>query len=156
VLIASSGSHSEDPRADAKNAADLTVDSCFISKNQRGKTTFRTHATTGFVMISECADHPTAYSIGSSCFGGVNANNAKGWIVEVSVDGASWIVIDEKHHNNDLNDKNVRRRFEVLKREECRFIRLVNIGRNHYGTDALLICSFEIFGRLVCCGPKPY
>jgi hypothetical protein len=32
---------------------------------------------------------------------------------------------------------------------ECRFIRLVNIGRNHDGEDCLCISAWEIFGSLI-------
>jgi hypothetical protein len=39
--------------------------------------------------------------------------------------------------------------FAVAGGEECRFIRLVNIGRNHLGTDQLNISAWEIFGSLI-------
>jgi hypothetical protein len=32
---------------------------------------------------------------------------------------------------------------------ECRFIRLVKIGRNHGGSDLLMIYAWEISGTLV-------
>jgi hypothetical protein len=32
---------------------------------------------------------------------------------------------------------------------ECRFIRLVNVGKNHFGDDQLNISAWEIFGSLI-------
>jgi hypothetical protein len=32
---------------------------------------------------------------------------------------------------------------------ECRFIRLVNIGRNYWGDDRIKFAGWEIFGSLV-------
>jgi hypothetical protein len=39
--------------------------------------------------------------------------------------------------------------FAVAGGGECRFIRLVNIGRNHAGNDRLKISAWEIFGSLI-------
>jgi hypothetical protein len=39
--------------------------------------------------------------------------------------------------------------FTVAGGGECRFIRLVNIGRNHFGTDVLCISAWKIFGSLI-------
>jgi hypothetical protein len=38
--------------------------------------------------------------------------------------------------------------FQIANRRSFRFIKLVNIGRNHYGDDGLCITAFEIFGSL--------
>jgi hypothetical protein len=39
--------------------------------------------------------------------------------------------------------------FAVADAEDCRFVRLVNIGRTHYGIDELAISVWEICGSLV-------
>jgi hypothetical protein len=39
--------------------------------------------------------------------------------------------------------------FAVADGGECRFIRLVNIARNHLGNDCLFISAWEIFGNLI-------
>jgi hypothetical protein len=39
--------------------------------------------------------------------------------------------------------------FAVARAEDCRFVRLVNIGRNHYWHDGLMISVWEIFGSLI-------
>jgi hypothetical protein len=56
--------------------------------------------------------------------------------------------IDRREKNSDLNARNVVKTFKVAKPERCRFFRLVNIGRNHYGHDGLLLCALEVFGTL--------
>jgi hypothetical protein len=65
------------------------------------------------------------------------------------LDGTNWIEIDCKQNNSQLDDRNVTVRFEVSRSEECRFLRLVNIGRNHAGNDAMVISALEIFGNLI-------
>jgi hypothetical protein len=40
------------------------------------------------------------------------------------------------------------RMFGMTDADECRFIRLVNIGRNHFGGDRLAISAWEVFGGL--------
>jgi hypothetical protein len=39
--------------------------------------------------------------------------------------------------------------FAVQGGGECHFIRLVNIGRNHWGSDDICISAWEIFGNLI-------
>jgi hypothetical protein len=39
--------------------------------------------------------------------------------------------------------------FPVAVSGKCRFIRLVNIGRNHCGSGSLNISAWEIFGCLI-------
>jgi hypothetical protein len=39
--------------------------------------------------------------------------------------------------------------FAVAGAEQCRFVRLVNIGRNHLTYDSLRISAWEIFGTLL-------
>jgi hypothetical protein len=50
--------------------------------------------------------------------------------------------------NKELNAKGFTGTFAVAGGGACRFIRLVNIGRNHFGNDQLLISAWEIFGSL--------
>jgi hypothetical protein len=51
--------------------------------------------------------------------------------------------------NDRLNGKWFTATFAVAGGGECRFIRLVNIGRNHFGNDILCISAWEIFGSLM-------
>jgi hypothetical protein len=82
-------------------------------------------------------------------WGQTGSFNLKSWVVETSLDGTNWIEIDCKQNNSQLDDRNVTVRFEVSRSEECGFLRLVNIGRNHSGNDALVISALEIFGTLI-------
>jgi hypothetical protein len=77
------------------------------------------------------------------------ANHPRSWVVETSADGKNWQVVDHQEHNDDLNGISLIRIFPVASAGVCRFIRLVNIGRNHYGNDRLVIRSWEIFGSLL-------
>jgi hypothetical protein len=61
----------------------------------------------------------------------------------------SWTEIDRRDSNSDLNGKDITRTFVVLHHEVGRFVRLVNIGRNHFNSDMLCISSFELFGSLI-------
>jgi hypothetical protein len=56
---------------------------------------------------------------------------------------------DPQEWNAELDGTDALIVFEVAASEEGRFVRLVNIGRNHYGSEALRIPAFEIFGSLI-------
>jgi hypothetical protein len=91
---------------------------------------------------------PTHYTIrtnghGPGCF------HLKSWLVETSVDGKSWREVAREEDNKQLNGKWFIGTFPVAGGGGCRFIRLVQIGRNHCGTDALKISAWEIFGSLI-------
>jgi hypothetical protein len=90
---------------------------------------------------------PTHYTLRS--YHEESVNNLRSWVIEVSVDGATWTEIDRKSNNEKLHSGNAIATFEVAKHEECRLIRLVNVGPNHSGDDCLHISSFEIFGSLL-------
>jgi hypothetical protein len=80
---------------------------------------------------------------------GTGLCHPKSWVVEVSVDGKNWEEIDHKENCNALNGKNKTRIFEVETVGEGRFIRLVNIGKNHYGDNCLALSAWEIFGTVI-------
>ena len=83
--------------------------------------------------------------------GGVaGSSHLKSWVIEVSNDGASWMEIDHRDNNNDLNGPCVTANFKISKvpSEGVRFFRLRQTGKNHGGNDALVIPSLEIFGIL--------
>jgi hypothetical protein len=60
------------------------------------------------------------------------------------VDGESWREVAREEDN----DSRFTDTFPVVDGGECRFIRLINIGRNHRGDDTLWISAWEIFGIL--------
>jgi hypothetical protein len=51
--------------------------------------------------------------------------------------------------NKQLNGEWFAGTFSVAGGGECRFIRLVIIGRNHFRNDCLLFSAWEIFGSLI-------
>lgn len=97
---------------------------------------------------------PTSYSIRSHCHGYSGYFNLKSWVLEVSNNGTSWDIIDQRNDNFDLDDENVTCNFkidQVPEDSKYRFIRLRQTGPNHRRTLTLYyvsISSFEIFGKL--------
>jgi hypothetical protein len=95
---------------------------------------------------------PTHYTIGTYGYGPGGAH-LKSWLVETSVDGENWREVDQRggrwFGNKQLNGERFTATFPVADGGECRFIRLVNIGRNHSWSDLLWISAWEIFGRLI-------
>jgi hypothetical protein len=91
---------------------------------------------------------PTHYTIRTHDSGPGN-HHLKSWLVETSADGGSWREVAREEDNRQLNDRRLTGTFSVAGGGECRFIRMVNIGRNHSGDDRILISAWEIFGILV-------
>jgi hypothetical protein len=67
----------------------------------------------------------------------------------MSTDGESWREADCHEDNHQLNGSSFTGTFVTAGGGPCRFIRLVQIGRNHSGHDTLLISAWEIFGTLI-------
>jgi hypothetical protein len=91
---------------------------------------------------------PTHYAIRSNDHypGG---SHLKSWLAEASADGKSWREVARKENNKQLNGTYFTGTFLAAGGEECRFIRLVNIGKNDLWNDALRISACEIFGNLL-------
>jgi hypothetical protein len=149
VGITSSDPAHDDLCCAAKNAADMETDVCFISAERDCKEDIPNSRNNWI-----CYDFrdkrivPTHYAIRSwrVMSGG---SHPKSWIVETSEDGESWKEIDRREDSDKLNDAQVVGVFEVRDARECRLIRLVNVGRNHFGNDCLHIEAWEVFGTLV-------
>jgi hypothetical protein len=92
---------------------------------------------------------PTHYTIRTNSGMGAGGSHLKSWVVETSTDGESWREVDRKEDNEKLNGESFTVTFAVAGGQECRFIRLVNIGRNHWGHDRLYISGWEVFGSLI-------
>jgi hypothetical protein len=69
-------------------------------------------------------------------------------MVETSQDGKTWTTINRRENTSDLDDYGITATFKVDTNSASRFVKLVNIGRSHYGDDALIISGFEVFGAL--------
>jgi hypothetical protein len=80
---------------------------------------------------------------------GPGGDRLKSWLVETSVDGKKWRQVAREEDNKQLNGSAFTGTFAVAGGGECRFIRLVNVGRNHSGNGCLCIPAWEIFGGLI-------
>ena len=94
---------------------------------------------------------PTSYSI-RSCGHGKGGEHPKSWVLEVSNDGSedSWVVVDSRENNEDLNSSYVIRNFAISDpvSEAFRFVRLHQTGKNHKGNDYLYLSALELFGAI--------
>jgi hypothetical protein len=133
-------------RADlaAKNVADLETNLCLMSA-YRIKDIPHTRNNWICYDFKERRIVPTHYTIRT--YDG--NSHLKSWLVETSADGKNWREVAHEENNTQLNGKFFTATFAVADGGECRFIRLVNIGRNHYGGDGILISAWEIFGNLI-------
>jgi hypothetical protein len=144
-----SGACRNEPGYAAKNAADLETGSIFNSAYREKKEDIP-HIRNNWICYNfkERRIAPTYYTIrtydaGSSMF------HLKSWLVETSADGEDWREVGREEDNKQLAGRDFTGTFAVAGGVECRFIRLVNIGRNHYGSDCVMISAWEIFGRLI-------
>jgi hypothetical protein len=155
VAVTASKSRDTGPAHHARNVVDLKSGSMFDSDGL-DKHRDIPHARNNWI----CYDFknrriiPTHYSIRSRYDGGVWASGSpsghlKNWVVETSMGGENWTEIDHKENNSDLHANDVTRIYEVAASKVCRFVKLVNIGRNHCGASGLVICAWEIFGFLI-------
>jgi hypothetical protein len=130
-----------------KNAADLETISCFLSPYHKKEEDIRRTRNNWICYdFNKRRIVPTHYTIRTHGPGGARP---KSWLVETSVDGESWREVDHKENSEQLNGANFRGTFAVAGGGECRFIRLVNVGKNHFANDCLFISAWEIFGSLI-------
>jgi hypothetical protein len=144
-----SGVFDNDPDYAAKNVADLESDSYFGSA-YRNSSKDIPHTRNNWICydFKERKIVPTHYAIRTyNCHPG--GDHLKSWLIETSVDGENWREVAREEDNKQLNGTYFTATFAVAGGEECRFIRLVNIGRNHRGNDCLRISGWEIFGNLI-------
>jgi hypothetical protein len=91
---------------------------------------------------------PTHYAIRTS-FRASGLFHLKSWVIETSVGGENWREVAREENNEQLNGNRLTGTFAAADGRECRFIRLVQIGRNHCGNGILAMTAWEIFGGLV-------
>jgi hypothetical protein len=144
-----SGAYDNKPEYAAKNAANLESDSYFLSACCQKEEEIP-HTRNNWVCydFNERRILPTHYTIRTH-----NSNpgyaHLKSWLVETSADRETWRKVAREENTEQLNGCRFPGTFAVAGGEECRFIRLVNIGRNHWGSDTLAISAWEIFGTLI-------
>jgi hypothetical protein len=143
-----SGAYDNNPSFAAKNAADLETVSFFCSAFRKAGEDIP-HMRNNWVCydFKERRIVPTHYTIRTNR-NGQGGPHLKSWLVETSVDGENWREVAREENNNQFNGALFTATFPVRGGGECRFIRLVNIGRNHNGNNVLWISAWEIFGSL--------
>jgi hypothetical protein len=126
-----------EPWAAPENVADLSSNTRFLSKTEPHQ----------WICLDfhNLRIRPTCYAIRSATVAGY----LKSWVIEGSLDGQEWTEIDRRRDNKDLIGEHAVAAFEVSQSVECRFIRLRQTGKNHYGTDYLSFCAFEVFGTVL-------
>jgi hypothetical protein len=92
---------------------------------------------------------PTQYTIRSYYNWGTGDWHPKNWVIEGSRDGSTWIELDRRENNNDLNGPNIHRTFSVSPSSGVRIIRLRQIGLNHASSNHIALSTFEVFGLLM-------
>jgi hypothetical protein len=144
-----SGAYNNNPDDAAKNAADLETNSQFTSA-YRPRSENIPHTRNNWICydFKERRIVPTHYTI-RTYYRGPGGAHLKSWLVETSTDGENWREVAHEEDNKQLNGKWFTATFPVTGGEECRFIRLVNIGRNHWGSDELRISAWEIIGNFI-------
>jgi hypothetical protein len=144
-----SGAYDDNPDWAAKHAADLETDSVFCSAC-RGKEEDIPHTRNNWMCYNfkERRIVPTHYTIRTHGYD-PGGSHLKSWLVETSVDGENWRKVAREEDNEQLNGSFLTATFPVADGGECRFIRLVNIGRDHHGSDSLNMSAWEIFGSLI-------
>jgi hypothetical protein len=76
----------------------------------------------------------------------------KSWVVEGSLDGQNWTLIDRRTDNRDFTAGRLaqgRTSFACSHQVEARYIRLTQTDRNHWNTHALEVFDVEFFGTLL-------
>jgi hypothetical protein len=144
-----SGAYNNRLDCDAQNVADLEADSRFESAYREAKEDIpHTRNTWVCYNFNERRIVPTHYAL-RTYFGFAGDCHLKSWVVETSVDGDNWREVAREEDREQLNGSRFTSIFTVAGGGECRFIRLVNIGRNHHGSDQVMISAWEIFGNLI-------
>jgi hypothetical protein len=69
-------------------------------------------------------------------------------VSETSSNGESWQEVAREEDKKELNDRCFTTTFTIASNRECRFIRLGDVGMNHFGDDQPWISAWEIFGSL--------
>jgi serine/threonine protein kinase len=132
----------------AKNIADLDVDSYFISDcHDIHDEIPPTRNNWVCYDFKERRIIPTHYAV-RTWPGEPGCAHMRSWLVEISGDGHTWQLAGSVSDSDALNQRYGSAVFPLDAAVPCRSIRLVNVGKNHEGTDQLWISSWEIFGVL--------
>lgn len=90
----------------------------------------------------------TAYSL-KTYSGQEGYGHLQSWIIQGSNDDENYERIDEKINSNDLNSNCAFHTYKIEEKvQPYRFIKITMTGKNHAGTDFMVIRNIEFFGTL--------
>jgi hypothetical protein len=94
---------------------------------------------------------PFQYIIRSGPFTAGSAH-PRHWVVEGSVSGTIWTVIDRRDNENALNGANLTVKFGIPTQHhhQFRLIRIRQTGLNHCGNNSMTLAYFGIIGTAEC------
>jgi hypothetical protein len=140
VEITARSVYRNDPKYAVKNVADLKTKNSYTSAQIPGQWIcydFKEHSVT-----------LTHYSVRS--FDGYSqCEHPKDWVLEGSLDGEWWVVLDRQNNSKALDGKERIGTFPISEPRELRMIRFRQTGPNHMGNEYLIISGFEVFGTIL-------
>jgi hypothetical protein len=73
----------------------------------------------------------------------------RSWIVEGSLDGNNWELLDSQRKNEALNGFRFIAMFPLAGTTERRFVRITSMGKSHHRDWMIQIEAWELFGTLI-------
>jgi predicted nucleic acid-binding Zn-ribbon protein len=150
VTVTSSAVYQGDRQWAARHSVDLHSDSAFASQC-RDVAEDIPHTPNNWICFDfrERRVVPTHYTIRSKHDKRPKPNHLQHWVLELSDDAHEWVEIHRRENYSGIWGSNLTATFPVVGISGGRYVRLTNIGRNHFGDDCLIIAAFEIFGKLI-------
>jgi hypothetical protein len=130
---------SDTRRYAAKNAVDIGLKNYFFSKDEPNQ------------WICYDFKNRRVRSTHYSIYPHADNHYLGSWAIEGSLDNVSWVELDRRDGNTDMNADHPIGTFSVSVTDDVdyQFIRLRQTGKNSRGNDCLVLYAFEIFGRLI-------
>ena len=125
-----------------QNVTLFDSDDHFISQNEQGSW-----------ICFDFKDHrvvPSAVTIKTRNVS-QNDHHPRSWVIEASSDNNSWEILDQEDDSPHLHGGNIAHTFAMNRpnSKEFQYIRMRQTGPNWEGENFLIVCSFEIYGRLI-------
>ena len=104
----------------------------------------------GYIELSftDFAIAVTGYTLQTYNFN-KDMDHLKQWVVFGSLDGETWLEIDRREPNEDLNGVLMFKYYSCKNTRPCRYIRLQIEGENHRGKHVIALSSIELFGLII-------
>jgi hypothetical protein len=139
-IVIATASSSDGSKWDAKWAIDHLSEKGFCSTN-RSNQWFRLDFKNNSVYI-------THYSILSRKDVGIGQHHPKSWVIETSIDGDLWEIIDTREDDNHLNNEGKEYTFTIENPKWGKYFQLRQTGVTHRNDHYLTFTNIEVFGRI--------